>query len=138
MPANNSGCLLSVARLPCKRPRKASPRATSLTFGSAARAWAAAPVLRPPQPINPTRSVSLRETLFWAEAWCAASVPATTARPEFLRNCRRVNGDVAEDGGAFMAPFLIDALQTGEWIFSECARGRGERHADDSRVAPAP
>ena len=60
------------------------------------------------------------------------SVPATTARPEFLRNCRRVNGDVTEDGGAFMAPFLTDAPQTGEGIISECTRVREKGPRDDS------
>ena len=48
--------------------------ATSLTFESAASAWAAAPVPRSPQPIRPTRSTSLPAA--WAFG-IAAIVPAS-------------------------------------------------------------
>ena len=42
-------------RLVCRWSSKTSPRATSLTLGSACRACAAAPVPRPPQPMRPMR-----------------------------------------------------------------------------------
>jgi hypothetical protein len=83
-----SSCLLSVSKLLCKRSSNASPIATNRTLGSACNAWLAAPVPRPPQPTNPTRSVSPGDTPFcaWARP---ANAPAMTHADEDLRKARR-------------------------------------------------
>src|SRR5262249_42366756 len=74
----------SVVRLSCKRSSKASPIATSCTFLSARSACDAAPVPRWPQPIRPTRIVSL--PVAWT-CGTAVSAPVTAA---VLRNSRRL------------------------------------------------
>ena len=51
--------LLQVGQALLEPSSKASAMATSLTLGSAASAWVAAPVPRSPQPTRPTRSRSL-------------------------------------------------------------------------------
>src|SRR6516225_6307413 len=58
--------------------------ATSLTFGSALRALAAAPVPRPPQPMRPMRRI------LSPSAWTPEASDKTAAAPaEVCRNRRR-------------------------------------------------
>src|SRR5947209_6540424 len=76
---------LRVERLASRRSWKASAIATSLTFLSALRAWAAAPVPRPPQPIRPILSVSP------PPAWTAGATARTApAAADVFRKPRRV------------------------------------------------
>ena len=76
-----------VSRLFSSRSSKASAMATSRTFDSAASACAAAPVPRSPQPIRPTRRMSLP-----AACTCgrAARVPAAAVAFEEFDVARRI------------------------------------------------
>src|SRR6516162_977543 len=68
------------------RSAKASAIATSLTLGSAFKAWPAAPVPRPPQPIRPMRMTSLPAAWTWGSE--ASAAPAVV-KADALRNSRR-------------------------------------------------
>src|SRR5262249_27996413 len=101
----------SCARLRLRRSRKASPIAQSLTLRSALKAWAAAPVPRPPQPIRPTLSVSLPPA--WTDV--ARAPAATTA--EALRNWRREEADGWAGGRRVMerSPRRLEVGEVRSW-----------------------
>ncbi len=65
--------------------------AVSITLPSAFMAWLAAPVPRPPQPINPTRIVSSLAAKVLVLAKIAGAIAlAASADEEWRRNSRRL------------------------------------------------
>src|ERR1039457_6269260 len=73
--------------------------AVRTTFLSALRAWLAAPEPRPPQPINPTRSVSVFSRAKSCPGISAGAASALPTRAEVLRKSRR---EVRLFDGVFM------------------------------------
>src|SRR5439155_13868567 len=89
--------LLRVLKLCFNWSSKTSAIAVRITLLSAFNAWFAAPVPRPPQPIRPTRRVSLlAPTDCWEYPRFAANTDPSAAVVDFFRNSRRELEEVKE------------------------------------------
>src|SRR5437764_7284641 len=81
--------LFNVARLFFNWSSNTSAIAVRTTFLSAWIAWLAAPVPRPPQPISPTRNVSVAAGDLWERLTFAVNTDPSAAAVEVFKNsCR--------------------------------------------------